>query len=173
MVKTSKSMFYQTYKSPGLTQRNLTPGSHPQMTAKVSNSHPHVTSSMGAPSKEGKLRCYKCGQKGHIKPQCPKLKGKQWVARAQIEDLIDEDEELLETLMNRAPNDALEESTFHQEGEENLKNSSGDNEEEKPHYEWDDQEYKANFVCFINEEPIIDTAKIGRASCRERVSPYV
>ena len=40
-----------------------------------------------------------------------------------------------------------------QEGEEDLKNNSGDDEEEKSHYEWDDQEYKANFVHFINEEP--------------------
>ena len=31
------------------------------------------------------------------------------------------------------------------------------NEEEKSHYEWDEPEYKANFVRFINEEPIIDT----------------
>ena len=59
--------------------------------------------------------------------------------------------------MNRAPNNALEEPTYPQEGEEDLKNSSGDDEEDKPHYEWDDQEYKVNFVCFINEEPIIDT----------------
>ena len=82
------------------------------MTVKASNSHPHVTSSMEAPSKEGELCCYECGQKGHIKPQCPKLKGKQQVARAQIEDLIKKDEELLETPTNRAPNDALEESAY-------------------------------------------------------------
>ena len=25
-------------------------------------------------SKEGKLKCYKCGQKGHMPPQCPKLR---------------------------------------------------------------------------------------------------
>ena len=76
----------------------------------------------------------------------------------QIEDIIEEDEELLELLTNGVSNDALEESTYPQEGEEDLKNNSGDDEEDKPHYEWDDQEYKANFVCFINEEPIIDTA---------------
>ena len=70
-------MFYQTHKSSGLTQRNLTPGSHQQMTAKVSNSRPDIASSTEPPSKEGELHCYKCGQKGHIKPQYPKLKGKQ------------------------------------------------------------------------------------------------
>ena len=108
-------------------------------------------------------------QKGHIKPQCPKLKGKQWVARAQIEDLIEEDEELSETPMNRAPNNALEESTFPQEGEEDLKNSSGDDEEDKPQYEWDEQEYKANFVCFINEEPIIITTIIIAAGIIDKM----
>ena len=52
----------------------------------------------------------------------------------QIEDFIDKDERLSETPMNRAPNDALEKSTYPQEGEEDLKNSSGDDEEDKPHY---------------------------------------
>ena len=26
------------------------------------------------PLKEGELKCYKCGQKGHMQPQCPKLR---------------------------------------------------------------------------------------------------
>ena len=26
------------------------------------------------PSKEGELKCYECGQKGHMQPQCPKLR---------------------------------------------------------------------------------------------------
>ena len=26
------------------------------------------------PSKEGKLKCYECGHKGHMRPQCPKLR---------------------------------------------------------------------------------------------------
>ena len=103
------------------------------------------------------MRCYECGQKGHIKPQCPKLKGKQQVARAQIEDLIEEDEELSELPISGAPNDALENTTYPREGEEDLKNNSGDDEEEKSHYEWDEQEYKANFVRSINEEHIIGT----------------
>ena len=109
------------------------------MTVKVNNSCPHVPSGMGTPLKEGVLYCYKCRQQGHFKPQCPKLKGKQWVARAQIKDLIEEDEEGSESLMNRAPNDALDESAYPQKGEEDLKNNSGDDEEDQPQYEWDDQ----------------------------------
>ena len=26
------------------------------------------------PSKEGELKCYKCGQNGHMRPQCPELR---------------------------------------------------------------------------------------------------
>ena len=26
------------------------------------------------PLKEGELKCYECGQKGHMRPQCPKLR---------------------------------------------------------------------------------------------------
>ena len=122
-VKTSKPMFYQAQKTTGPTQRNLKPVSHPQMTAKANNSHPYVPSSTGAPSKDSELCCYKCGQKGHIKPQCPKLKGKQQVFRVQIEDLIKEDEELLEIPTNIAPMDALDKSTYPQEGGDNLKNN--------------------------------------------------
>ena len=105
-------MFYPAYKTAGHTQRNHTPVSHPQTTAKASNSHPHVASSTGAPPKEGELKCYECGQKGHIKPQCAKLKGKQRVSRVQIEDLIKEDEELSELLTSRAPDNALEAPTY-------------------------------------------------------------
>ena len=150
-------MFYQQQKTSWPVQRNLKPVSRPQTTAKASNSHPHIPSSIGTPSKEGELHCYKHGQKGHIKPQCPKLKGKQRIARAQIKDLIEENEETSESLTSRAPNDALDEVTYPQEGEEYLKNTSQDNKDDQPQYKWDDQEYKANFVCFINEELIIDT----------------
>ena len=75
----------------------------------------------------------------------------------QIRDLIKEDEETLESPTNRAPNYALDKATSPQEEEEDLKNTSGDDEDDQPQCEWDDQEYKANFVCFINEEPSIDT----------------
>ena len=100
-VKTSKLMFYQLQRTTGPTQRNLKPVFCPQMTAKMNNSHPHVPSGMGTPSKEGELHCYECGQKGHIKTQCPKLMGKQQVTRAQIKQLIEEDEEPSESLTNR------------------------------------------------------------------------
>ena len=90
----------------------------------------------------------------------------------QIKDLIEEDEELLELLTNGAPDDALEASTYPQGGEEDLKHNSGDDEEDKPHYEWDKKEYKVNFVCFINEEPSIDTTiRIAARTVNKTVEP--
>ena len=77
-----------------------------------------------------------------------------------------------ELLTNGALNDALEDSTYPQEGEEDLKNNLGDEEEEKTHYEWDEQEYKVNFVRFINEEPIIDTTiRIAAGTVDKTVEP--
>ena len=37
------------------------------------------------PSKEGELKCYECGQKGHIQPQCPKLRN-QCIAVVREDD---------------------------------------------------------------------------------------
>ena len=78
----------------------------------------------------------------------------------------------MELLINGAPNDALNSTTYPQEGEEDLKNNSGDDEEQKAHYEWDEQEYKANFVRFINEEPIIDTTiRVAAGTVDKMVEP--
>ena len=68
-------------------------GSKPPIQMKSSSFRPHVPNITGAetPLKEGELRCYECGQKGHIKPQCPKLKGKQRVARTQFKEIVKED----------------------------------------------------------------------------------
>ena len=37
------------------------------------------------PSKEGELKCYECGQKGQMQPQCPKLRN-QWIAAVREDD---------------------------------------------------------------------------------------
>ena len=39
-----------------------------------SNTHKIPETTSKQPLKEGKLKCYKCGQKGHMWPQCPKLR---------------------------------------------------------------------------------------------------
>ena len=35
--------------------------------------------------------CYKCGQSGHIKPNCPRLRDRQRVAGARIEEILSEE----------------------------------------------------------------------------------
>ena len=39
-----------------------------------SNTHKIPETTDKLPSKEGELQCYECGQKGHMQPQCPKLR---------------------------------------------------------------------------------------------------
>ena len=38
--------------------------------------------------------CYECGQTGHIKPNCPKLKGNVRVVAAHAEDILEETENM-------------------------------------------------------------------------------
>ena len=53
------------------------------------------------PSKEGKLKCYECGQKGHMQPQCPKLRS-QHIAMAREDD----SEESIENIEGNLEEDA-------------------------------------------------------------------
>ena len=64
-----------------------------QISLRAGSSHQHIpaTACNEAPLKEDELKCYKCGQKGHIKPQCPKFKSMGSFARAQINDVVNED----------------------------------------------------------------------------------
>ena len=39
-----------------------------------SNTHKIPETTGKQPLKEHELKCYKCGQKGHMQPQCPKLR---------------------------------------------------------------------------------------------------
>ena len=88
-----KQMPNTSHKSIGFICRSSksTTGSKPLVTMKASgfcHQVPNVTGT-DTPHKEGELRCYECGQKGHIKPQCPKLKGKQRVARTEFEEIVE------------------------------------------------------------------------------------
>ena len=100
------------------------------------------------PLKEGELRCYECGQKGHMQPQCPKLRSRH--ITAVKEDDSDEIAEDIEgNLEEDAKSNASREEEVPQEEEDNLNKSSGEDEEM---YSWDKLEYKANVVCFISNE---------------------
>ena len=100
------------------------------------------------PSKEGELKCYECGQKGHMRPQCPKLRSQHIAAVRE-----DESEEIAEKIEGNLREDmksnASREEEIPQEEEDNLNKSSGEDEEM---YSWDELEYKANYVCIISNE---------------------
>ena len=79
------------------------------------------------------MSCYECGQKGHIKPQCPKLKGKQRVARTQFEEIVKEDNHM-DVPLTGVPNDTLEEvDTLLKEGED-LNDYSNPKNKNQPKY---------------------------------------
>ena len=98
----SKLMPNHNHKFRGFMNRSnkSVAGYKPPLQPKACSFHPHVPNITGTdiPLKEGELRCYECGQNGHIKPQCPKLKGKQRVARMQFEEVVEEDNQTDVTL---------------------------------------------------------------------------
>ena len=132
-------------------------GSKPPLQTKASIFCPHVPNTTGTDTtlKEGELRCYECGQKGHIKPQCLKLKGKQRVARMQFEEVVDKDNQM-DVPFTGLPNDTPEEvDTLLKEGED-LNEYLDADEDDQPKYNWDDQGYQMNLIHFINEDHITD-----------------
>ena len=73
MVKSSKQMIEVVPKST--TGQIRTNRQVAQPIWKTSSNTRKIPETMGKqPSKEGELKCYECGQKGHMRPQCPKLR---------------------------------------------------------------------------------------------------
>ena len=54
-------------------------------------------------------------------------------------------------------NDTPEENPTLFKEEEDLNNYSDQEDKDHPKYNWDDQEYQMNLICFINEDNVIDT----------------
>ena len=113
-----------------------------------SNTHKIPETTGKQPLKEGELKCYECGQKGHMRPQCLKLRNRCIVVVRE-----DDSEEIIENvkgnLKEDARSDVSEEGEIPPKEEENLNESSGEDEEM---YLWDELEYKANYVRFISNE---------------------
>ena len=113
-----------------------------------SNTHKIPETAGKQPSKEGKLKCYECGQKGHMRPQCPKLRS-QCIAMVREDDSEEIAKNIEGNLKEDVKSSASKEEDIPPEEEDNLNESSGEDEEM---YLWDELEYKANIVCFISRE---------------------
>ena len=73
MARSSKQMIGTV---PRGTTRQLVTNRHLVKPIRNMNNNTHKTPETTGkqPSKEGELRCYECGQKGHMRPQCLKLR---------------------------------------------------------------------------------------------------
>ena len=73
MARSSKQMIEVALK--GTTGQIRTNRPVAQPIQKMSNNTCKIPETTGKqPLKEGELKCYECGQKGHMRPQCPKLR---------------------------------------------------------------------------------------------------
>ena len=73
MVKSSKWMIGVIPR--GTTGQMMTNRQVPKPIQNMSSNTCKISETTGKkPSKEGELKCYECGQKEHMQPQCPKLR---------------------------------------------------------------------------------------------------
>ena len=124
-----------------------------------SNTHKIPETAGKQPSKEGELKCYECGQKGHMQPQCPKLRS-GCIAAVREDDLEEIAENIEGNLKEDAKSSTSREEESPQEEEDNLNKSSGEDEEM---YSWGELEYKVNYVCFISNKSTEKQMRIASA----------
>ena len=73
MAKSPKQMIEAAPR--GTTGQTRTNGQVAQPIQKMSSNTHKIPETTGKqPLKEGELKCYECGQKGHMQPQCLKLR---------------------------------------------------------------------------------------------------
>ena len=147
MAKSYKWMIEVALK--GTTGQIRTNSQVTQPIQKMSNNTCKIPETTGEqPLKEGELKCYEYGQKGHMQPQCPKLRSR-CIAAVREDNSEEIAEDIEGNLEEDAKSNASREEEVPQEEEDNLNESSGKDEEM---YSWDELEYKANIVCFISNE---------------------
>ena len=166
MARSSKWMIEVAPKgTPGQIRMNRQIAQPIQKMSRNTRKIPETTGKQ--PSKEGELKCYKCGQKGHMQPQCPKLRSRHIATVGE-----DNSEEIAENIEGNLEEDAKSsmsrEEEIPQEGEDNLNESSGEDEEM---YSWDELEYKANYVCFISNESTERQVRITSAVVNKLEEP--
>ena len=166
MEKSSKQMIEIAPK--GTTGQIRTNRQVAQPIRKTSSNTRKILETTGKqPSKEGKLKCYECGQKGHMWPQCSKLRS--WRIAAVKEDDSEEITKNIEgNLKEDAKSSMSREEEIPQEEEDNLSKSSGEDEEM---YSWDKLKYKVNYVRFISNESTENQMRIASAVVNKLEEP--
>ena len=100
MAKSSKRMIEVALKGTTGQIRMNRPAAQPIQ--KMSSNTCKIPETTGKqPLKEGKLKCYECGQKGHMRPQCPKLRS-QHIAVVREDDSEEITENIKGTLKENA-----------------------------------------------------------------------
>ena len=89
--------------------------------------------------------CYECGQTGHIKPNCPKLKGSVRVAAICTEDALDEsgNMEAEQKVPDEYQGEELDDE-YHPVTTQSVEESTNEWVEEPSQYNWDDSDQKSN-----------------------------
>ena len=109
MVKSSKRMIGVAPR--GTTEQMMMNRQVPKPIWKTSSNTCKIPETTGKqPSKEGALKYYECGQKGHMRPQCPKLRNRHIAAVSK-----DDSEEIVENIKGNLKEDAMSDAS--EEGE--------------------------------------------------------
>ena len=122
MVKSSKWMIGVALR--GTTGQMMTNRQVPKPIQNMSSNTRKIPETTGKqPSKEDELKCYECGQKGHMQPQCPKLRNRCIMVVRE-----DDSEEVVENVKGNLEEDTRsevsEEGEIPPKEEENLNESS-------------------------------------------------
>ena len=97
------------------------------------------------PSTHDSIMCYECGQTGHIKLDCPKLKGSVRVAAIHTEDVHDEGRNM--EIEQEAPNEYQgeeQDDEYHPVTTQSVEESTDKWVEEPSQYNWDDNDRKSD-----------------------------
>ena len=134
-----------------------------------SNTHKIPEATGKQPLKEGELKCYECGQNEHMRPQCLKLRS-QCIPAAREDDSGEIVKMIKKNLEGDAKDNASEEEEIPLKEEENLNESSDEDEEM---YSWDEIKYKANYVWFFSNETVTEQQMQGVSTVIDKLEEPV
>ena len=97
------------------------------------------------PPTHNNVVCYECGQTGHIKPNCPKIKGSVWVAAICTEDVPDESGNME---LEQEPPDEYQgeeqDDNYHPSTTQLVEENTDSWVEEPSQYDWDESGRKSD-----------------------------